>query len=190
VRAAIGEGAGPRPDLGACPTTLPRRQGALRGAAFPLLVIEHADLSATLPSQAIAGMLADVQRAETHVAGLRFEEASLYARALAQRDRLGTEVVFLASTWKRPRALGADSYEPGRIAGRALLYDFASGRVICAAEVEAASSKSVGYAYSYGAEVPIAYGRERSMEAYVDDDLRTQLERAIADAMTFRAGPL
>jgi hypothetical protein len=189
VRAAIGAGVVARPDLGACPVTLPRRTGALHGAAFPLLVVNRADISSTLPSQAVAGLIADIHRAEMHVVAAHFEEASLYARALSRPDRLGHEVVFLASTWKKPLARNDDSYEPGAIAGRAYLYDFASGSVICAADVDAASSRTVGYVYNEGQSTPIAYGRERSLEVYVDEDLAKQLERVIADRMTSRSGP-
>jgi hypothetical protein len=189
IRDAIGEGLVPRPDRGACPVDLPHRSGTLHGVAFPLLVIERVAIGSTLPSQAVAGLIADIRRAESHVALAHFEEASLYARALARPDRLTYEVVFVASSWTKPLPLGADSYVPGQTTGRAYLYDFASARVICAADVHTTSSRAVSYAYSSGLDHPLAYGRERSMETYVDDDFRAQLERAIADGMTSVAGP-
>lgn len=190
VREAIGADVVPRSDLGACPIRLPEASSAVRGrSAFPLLTIERAELKDTLPSQAIAEVLADVRRAERHLAAGRYEEATLYARALERPERLGFDVVLVAKSAARPRAVSGSEYVPGEIAGRAYLYDFASGRVVCAADVEAKSSKAVGYVFSDHADAPPALGPLASMGDAISEDLRRETERAIARAMRFRAGP-
>jgi hypothetical protein len=166
-----------------CRGTLP----APAALAFSLLTVGPDD--AEVPSQTIAKTLADVQRAEDHLASGRFEEAALYARALERRAWIGHEVVLVASTWKKPRVTSATSYEPGEIAGRAYVYDFAARRVACAADVHAASSTRIGYAYATTHDAPSALGRDARLADSVDADLRASLERAVADAMTWRAGP-
>lgn len=178
-----------RADLGACPFALPAGSLASGRAAFPLLTIEQSDASGTLPSQAVAGVLADVHRAEAHLAAGRFEEAQLYARALDRPERFGYDVVLVASTRKRPRALSGNEFEPGDIEGRAYVYDFASGRVVCAGDVKAKSSKEIGYVFSDRTDTPAWLGPVASMSDAISEDMRLQTERAIVAAVQFRAGP-
>lgn len=190
VREAIGEDAGPRPDLGACPVQLPPRLALTRGrAAFPLLMIERAGVHETLPSQAVAGVLADVRRAEAHLAAGRIEEAALYARALDRTERFGYDVVFVARAAKPPRALAGNTFEPGEFEGRAYLFDFASGRVVCAGDVLARSSKEIGYVYSDRNDTPPSLGPAASLGEAIADDIRLETERAIVAAVEFRSGP-
>jgi len=187
VRAAVGDGAAPSPELGACPIALPRPSGSLRGRAFPMIVSRGLGLASSLRSQAVADVLSDVGRAERHLAAGRYEEATLYARALEARDRYGYEVVVVASRFDEPRATGPTSYAPGEITGRAYLYDFGTKTVRCAADVTATSSNEIGYAYAVATEAPLSSGREASLAASIDEDMRRKLEGAIADAMRWRA---
>lgn len=190
MRDAIAAELGPRPDLGACPIELPAASSlAKRGPAFPLLTVERSEISGTLPSQAVAGVLADVHRAQAHLAAGRFEEAKLYARALDRPERFGYDVVLVAKAVKKPRALSGSEYEPGEIEGRAYVYDFTTGRVVCAGDVKAKSSKEIGYVFSDRTDTPAWLGPVASMSEAIDDDLRLQTERAIVAAVRFRAGP-
>ncbi|MBX3192165.1 MAG: hypothetical protein KF819_34570 [Labilithrix sp.] len=190
VRDAIGRDLASRPDLGACPLALPAVSSLVKGrAAFPLLTIQRAEIGAALPSQAVAGVLADVRRAEAHLASGRYEEAALYARALDRPERFGYDVVLVAKTSKRPYATSAAGFEPGEVAGRAYLYDFATNRVVCAGEVVATSSKTVGYVFAEHEGAPAALGPAASMGDAIDEDIRLQTERAIVEALRWRAGP-
>jgi len=191
VREAVGLDLAPRPDLGECPIALPAASTLSTGhaPAFPLLTLERVEIAATLPSQAVAGVLADVRRAEAHLASGRIAEATLYGRALDRPERFGYEVVLLARTSKRPRALSGNAYEPGEIDGRAFLYDFASNRVVCAGDVHAKSSKGISYTFSERVDAPVALGPTASMSEAIDDDMRLQTERAIIESLRWRAGP-
>lgn len=190
LRSAIGDDLAPRPDLGACPIQLPAASSLVTGRpSFPLLVVERAEIGGTLPSQAVAGVLADVRRAEAHLAAGRFEEAKLYARALDRPERFGYDVVLVAHSATRPRALSGSAYMPGEMEGRAYLYDFATGRVVCAGDIQAKSSKAVGYVFSDRSDTPAWLGPVASMGDAIQEDIRLQTERAIVDAMHWRAGP-
>ena len=190
MREAIGDDVTPRADLGACPIALPATASIVSGhPAFPLLTVDRAGLGETLPSQAVAGVLADVHRAEGHLAAGRFEEAKLYARALDRPERFGYEVVLLARSTREPRALSGHAYEPGEIEGRAYLYDFGSGRVVCAGDVKAKSSREVGYVYSDRSDTPPSLGPVASMGDAIHEDLRRETERAIIAAVRWRSGP-
>lgn len=188
VREAIAEDVGPRPDLGACPVALPGGPSLIRGRpAFPLLTVARDER--TLPSQAIAGVLADARRAEGHLAAGRFEEATLYARALDRPERFGYDVVLVARANKPVRAISGSVFEPGEIEGRAYVYDFASGRVVCAGDVKARSSRELGYMYSDRNDAPLSLGALASLDDAMHEDLRRQTERAILEALRWRAGP-
>lgn len=189
MRLAIDGDLVPRPDLGACPLPLPAAPSLMAGRpSFPLLVVERDEVRGTLPSQAVAGVLADVRRAEGHLAAGRFEEAKLYARALDRPERFGYDVVLVARAATKPRALSGSEYVPGEMAGRAYLYDFASGRVVCAGDVAARSSKAIGYVFSDRSDTPAWLGPVASMGDAIQEDIRLQTERAIVDAMKWRAG--
>jgi hypothetical protein len=190
MRQAIADDVVPRPDLGACPITLPAASSLVAGrTAFPLLSVARAEVGETLPSQAVAGVLADVRRAEGHLAAGRFEEAKLYARALDQPERFGYDVVLVARTAMEPRAVSGHAYEPGEIEGQAYLYDFSSGRVVCAGDVTSKSSREIGYVYSDRSDTPPSLGPVASMGDAIREDLQLQTERAIVAALRWRSGP-
>ncbi len=190
VRLAIAQDVGPRPDLGVCPIGLSRAPSLVHSrAAFPLLIIGAAEVADPIPSQAVADVLADVGRAEARLAAGRFEEATLYARALDRPERFGYDVILVARATKQVRALSGNAYEPGEIEGRAYVFDFASGRVVCAGEVTARSSKAIGYVYSDRDDTPARLGPVASMGDAIREDIRWQTERAIIEAVRWRAGP-
>ena len=190
VHEAVADDVVARPDLGACPIELPTASSLLRGrASFPLLTIERAELEGALPSQAVAGVLADVRRAQAHLAAGRLEEAKLYARALDRPERFGYDVVLVAHAAKKPRALSGREYEPGEVEGQAYVYDFATGRVVCTGEITAKSSNAIGYVYSDRTDTPPSLGPIASMGDAIHDDIRLQTERAIVAAVRFRSGP-
>jgi hypothetical protein len=190
MREALAANVVARPELGACPIELPAGRSLASGrAAFPLLIVDRSDASGTLPSQAVAGVLADVHRAEAHLAAGRFEEAQLYARALDRPERFGYDVVLVASATKKPRAISGSEFEPGEIEGRAYVFDFASGRVVCSGDVRARSSKEIGYVFSDRTDTPAWLGPVASMSDAISEDIRLQTERAIVGAVHFRSGP-
>jgi hypothetical protein len=190
VREAIAADVVARPDLGACPVVLPGASSLVLGrSSFPLLTVERTELDGSLPSQAVAGVLADVRRAQIHLAAGRFEESKLYARALDRPERFGYDVVLVARTTKKPRALSGREYEPGEVEGQAYLYDFKAGRVVCAGEVHAKSSREIGYIYSDRLDTPPSLGPVASMGYAIHDDIRLQTERAILAAVRWRSGP-
>ncbi len=190
VRAAIGEDLGPRADLGTCPIALPAPTTLVKGrAAFPLVTIEHADLKEQLPSPTVAAVLADVARAEKHLAAGRWQEAKLYARALDRDDRFGWDVVLVAKSSKRPKAVTGGEFVAGELSGRAYLYDFASGRVVCAANIAVKSSKEIGYNFSDVPDAPAGLGPIAMMSDAIEEDMRLQVERAIVRELVVRAGP-
>jgi hypothetical protein len=189
MREALARDLVARPDLGACPVALPPASALSVGrSAFPLLTVDRTELEGTLPSQAVAGVLADVRRAEGHLVAGRFEEAKLYARALDRPERFGYDVVLVANATKKPRALSGREYVPGEIEGRVYVYDFASARVVCAGNIKAKSSKAIGYVYSDRSDTPPSLGPVASMGDAIHEDIRLQTERAIVDAVRWRAG--
>lgn len=190
VREAIADAVVARPDLGTCPIELPVASSlALGRPSFPLLTVQPAELTGSLPSQAVAGVLVDVRRAEAHLAAGRFEEAKLYGRALDRPERFAYDVVLVMRASKQPHALSGSEYEPGAVDGQAYVYDFAAGRVVCTAEVSAKSSREIGYVYSDRSDTPPSLGPVARMGDAIADDIRLQTERAIVAALRWRAGP-
>lgn len=186
VRAAVASGYAAKTELGACPVTLAQPTGI--GRPFPLVVVDRADVDALrVPSQAIAEVLADVARAEEHMANGRYEEATLYADALDRPGRLVVDVVLVHEINAPPKVTNESTFVPGKIAGQAYLYEFASHRVICATHADAASASAVGYAYAI--DGPSWRGPAASLGDTLARELRTNLERSIATSMTLRAGP-
>jgi hypothetical protein len=167
-----------------CAVALPSGPSLVHGRpAFPLLVIGQDELGGAMPSQAIAEILADARRAEAHLAAGRFEEATLYARALDRPERFGYDVVLVTRANKPVRAISGNTFEPGEIEGRAYVYDFASGQVVCRADVHARSSRAIGYMYSDRNDTPPSLGPLASMDDAIREDIRRQTERAILDAL-------
>lgn len=186
VRGAIASDYQARPELGACPITLAQPSGI--GRPFPLVVVDRNDVDTLrVPSQAIADVLADITRAEEHMASGRYEEAVLYADALDRPGRLVVDVVLVPDVNEAPRVTNESTFVPGKLGGQAYLYEFASHRVVCMTRAQAASARSIGYAYAL--DGPTWRGASASLDATLTRELRTSLERSIATSMTLRAGP-
>ena len=186
IYAALAANFQPKHALGACPIALAVPSGI--GRAFPLVVVDRQEVEGLrVPSQAIAEVLADVARAEEHLANGRYEEATLYADALDRPGRLVVDVVLVQDVNEPPKVTNESTFVPGKLAGQAYLYEFASHRVICTARAEAANATSVGYAYAL--DGPAWRGAKPSLDATLTRELRTSLERSIATSMKLRAGP-
>lgn len=180
IRGAIASAYEPNPALGACPITLAQPTGI--GRPFPLVIVDRAEAnSLRVPSQAIAGVLADIARAEEHMAQGRYEEASLYADALDRPGRLVVDVVLVQDVHEAPKVTDDKTFVPGKLSGTAYLYEFASHRVICMTHAEAASAAAVGYAYVI--DGPASRGRAASLDSTLRGELRAGIERSIATSM-------
>ncbi len=191
LRAAIRAGVASCPELGACPFRVPEssRFGSF-GASFPMIATSRAEaLSVLPPSHAIAALLADAQRVETHLAAGRFVEATAYARWLEPRAPFQYEIVFVADSVKAPRVISASEFVSGETAGRAYLYDFArgDGAVVCAGDISEASSRELDYAFPVDAENATLSGRTQSLEGALERDMNARIARAVSSAMTWRA---
>jgi hypothetical protein len=178
----------------ACPVALPRPTSALTSALsgfreFPMLLVARDQVSGNLPSQAVGQVLADVSRGEEYLATGRTEEAALCAHSLRRDERLTFEVVVVTTKHTEPRVLRDDAFTPGEIFGTAYLYDHRSGEVVCAGDVHATNAPSVGYAYDevsdliYAAVGGRASERSASLARRLEDDLRLETSRAVADAL-------
>lgn len=177
------EEASPRP----CPIVMPPASTLVRGRrAFPIVVASADDDLRAETSPSIQTLRADVGRAEKQVSFGRYEEATAYARGLAQASHLRYDVVFVARRFEKPTVQSVLSYTPGFAEGRAYVYDFASHRVLCVADVVAKSSAELGYAYATNPDAPPWLARPASLEASLDDDLRLAIERAIVDGVRAR----
>lgn len=163
-----------------CPMALPPATPFGR-RSVPLLVIDE-DAKA-LPSQSVAELLADIKRASVHLTTGSFEEATLYARALASPDRLRPEIVVVTHTFTKPRTSGQTTYEPGRLEGRAFLYDFSKQRVVCAGPLSVKSSKEIGFTYSPALDAPVGVSREGSLAYALDDDMQLQIAKTAREAL-------
>ena len=186
MRDAVLSNVSPSAEAAACPVQFARDEavkGMTTARRFPLLVVRESELADALPSQVVADVLADATRAEKHIAAGHFEEATLYARALDRADRFGVEVVLVTKESQEAHVLSTGAFSPGLLRGRAYLYEFASGRVVCAADVEAKTSKSIGYVYSDHNDAPTWLGPRASLDSAIDADLRHNTESAIIAAM-------
>jgi len=206
VREAIGEGRQARAELGPCPVALPsppdpapggrppgygaegstltRSESNRRG--FPLLVIERAALGTLLPSQSVTDVLTDVQRAEAHLHAGRYDDATLYAKALERSALLAYEVVLLVDSQTTPRAASMHEYVPGALEGRAYLYDFRTESVLCGGNVTVKSSPAVGYTHEIRRDTAAWFGAIGRMDDVLQEDFRLQTEREVARAVRWR----
>lgn len=179
IRAAVASGYEPNP-RGSCPITLAQPTGI--GRPFPLVIVDRAEVdSLEVPSQAIADVLKDIARAEEHMAQGRYEEAALYADALDRPGRLVVDVVLVQDVHEAPKVTDDKTFVPGKLAGTAYLYEFASHRAICMTHAEASSGTTVGYAYVI--DGPASRGRTASLDSTLRGELRTSIERSIATSM-------
>jgi hypothetical protein len=174
----------PSPGAPACPIRLPEPSLSNR-ASFPLLIVSRGDRD--LPSPSVSALLADIERAERHLAAGRIGTAELYADALDRSPPpLARDVVIVTSSMKHPARTTSTSFEPGEASGRAYLYDFGEHRVTCVGDVHAASSPSIAYAYATGAASPAAQDQGPQLTASLDADLDAQLRRATRAALAER----
>jgi hypothetical protein len=187
LRVALGHDVGP--SATPCETNLPQANGLFQGRpAFPLVVVARGETS--IPSPSVAAVLADVQRAEEHLGSGRTLDGILYAKGLASsRPRLERDVVLVASIMKHPTRRDIKSYEPGEVAGRAYLYDFAERRVTCVGDIRASSSRLIAYSFASGEAPPAGEAQGPSLSASLDADLLRQLEKAIAHGGLFAIVP-
>jgi hypothetical protein len=102
----------------------------------------------------------------------------VYARSFSLPYRLRSDVVVVASRLEHPTKSGASSFEPGEVAGRAYLYDFAERRVVCAGDVHARSSNTIAYVFESGPTSPASQDQGPRLTASLEDDFRVQLEQA------------
>jgi hypothetical protein len=168
--------AGPRGDGRAtCPTD------AL-GPNKPILSVVD-DTAHGLPSRTVDDALESVRRAEIHLDAGRFDTAEAYLRALAAKGRWGREIVVVAKAARPPRLTTERTYEPGEVEGRAYLWDFREGRVLCAADVRATSSREVDFTYAGAADAKVEAGRTTRLVASLEYDLTRAVERAAHDAL-------
>ncbi len=149
---------------------------------FPLLVVAKGDRD--LPSPSVSRMLADVNRAEEHLAAGRAMDAVLHSNALSARmagasGGLAYDVVLVTSSMKHPVRTTPTSYEPGALTGRAYVYDFAARRVTCVGDIQAASSPTIEYSFISASNGPAAMDQGPRLSAFLDEDLELQIQRAI-----------
>jgi hypothetical protein len=153
-----------------------RRRARLGRSGARLAVAEESDR--WLPSQMVAEVLRDVDRAGQHLASYAFETATLYANALASKDRYRHEIVVLAQSFTRPRASSQTAFDRGKLEGRVFLYDFATSKVVCAGTIAVTSSRQIGFTYSPAGDAPAAVGREGSLAHAIDEDMELQIAKA------------
>jgi hypothetical protein len=187
LRVALGHDVGP--SATPCETTLPEANGLFQGRpAFPMLIVARGESS--IPSPSVAAVLADVERAEEHLAKGRTLDGILYAKGLSgSRPRLERDVVLVTSVMKHPTRRDIQSYEPGEVAGRAYLYDFGERRVTCVGDIRASSSRQVAYSFASGEATPAGEAQGPSLSASLDADLLRQLEKAISHGGLFAITP-
>lgn len=191
TRAAIAERleVGPGANGPGCGTrTLPVSEFSRSKPAFPMVMVTLSQLGDPIPSPTVAAILADVRRAEEHLRRGRYEEARLYAQALAREDRFGFDVVLLAKELTLPRVTSPSSYEPGAVRGRAYVYDFAEDRVVCNAEVRATNSRQIGYAYAITSDAPASLGQSARLRSSIDEDMEQRTERAVVAGLGWSFG--
>lgn len=167
-----------------CPVALPAATPFAR-RSVPLLIAEETDRS--LPSQMVAEVLHDVDRAEQHLASYSFETATLYANALASPDRFRKEIVVVARSFTRPKASSPSAFDRGKLEGRVFLYDFAQAKVVCSGAITVTSSRQIGFTYSPAGDAPAAVGREGSLAHAVDEDMELQIAKAAREALRAQA---
>lgn len=168
----------------ACRAPLPDPTALLRGRRGLSLVVARPGEPVESPSA--AAILADVQRAEYHLANGHRVDWLVYADALEATSvarRLRYDVALVTTSVKPPVRTTTSSYEPGRVEGRAYVYGFAEGRVVCAGEVHATSSRQVEYQYvpdvgGSGWDGPL-FAQGPSLSGSLGADLDLQVQRAI-----------
>ena len=135
-----------------------------------------------IASPALDARLASIEYAESLLDAGRWPDARTIARALDHRP-MGVELVVVASLHKQPVSRNGSSFEPGEIRGNAWLYDFGESRVTCAGAIEAASSKTIEYAYVEDPSTLASRDQGARLSASLDADLDRQLRRAAQSSL-------
>lgn len=191
----------PRPDLGACPIELPVRQphDASRGGSF-----NNLDAFDAIVMPGRQGFPHAVARGEppeappaveaARAAGARLRErirepgrvedfTAMVGAARALGGGLTHDVVLLASELQRPVAApGGHTFTPGHVRGVAVLYDYATGSIACAGEVEAGNTSA---RVEYAAQTLF---ETSSLQDQLTAEFDAEVERAIARGVRWRAG--
>lgn len=161
--------------LGTCPADV------LGGGPSVVSVVEPA--AHAIPSRVVEDTLADARRAELHVDARRFDTAAAYAAALRSERRWNRELVVVATASRPPRLSSEHTYEPGEVEGRVYLWDHQAGRVLCAADVHATSSREIDFTYAYAPDARAEAGRTPRLLASLEEDLAKSLEHAAVNAL-------
>ncbi len=192
----------PRPDLGACSIRLPLRQPASAAQGFSFgggdtyntIVIPgrqgfpHAVARAGLPPEpprvALARDLAERLREGIRRPSSREDLESIVTAARELRSSFWTyDVVFFPEVWEAPHAdVAGTTFSPGIATGVAVLYDYQSNRVLCAGNVTAQTTSTD---IEFRSQI---LNEASTLQSMLDTEFEAEVERAIARALTYRAG--
>lgn len=192
---------GPRNDLGACPIQVrlpdPLDMGVFadEGKTFqlgttPISVVHSADLTTSRGPRAYrleTALFNDVQSRLEHTSRAQNQAQidAAFARAdeLASTDWTAIDGTLIIDRWTEPVATG-ETFESGRVYGRFYLYSYAEQAIICAANVDAENSDSLGVQV-----VPTADGGKTGARSDLLRDLyRRGVEDGVKDLQ--KVGPL
>lgn len=195
----------PRPDFGLCPVRVPVRQpaSAQRGFSFnnldelsaivfpgrqgfPHAVAHGGKLPDEPPRVRLARERAAELRESIRGTGSRADLAGRVrsAQALAGPGFWTFDVVLFADEWHIPLAdTTGTSFRAGAARGTAVLFDYPTGTVLCAGDVTATTTSD---RVEYRGQITTGYTTLQSM---LDAEFDAEVERAIATAVEFRAGP-
>ncbi len=190
----------PRPDLGACPIRMPVRaisssssgsfdQYDLGVIAMPgrqLFPWAVEPVGADAPRVAAAReRITDLRDAIDRHDSLENLAAVVDAATALSRTFWTWDVVVVPGTWEMPTAdaMGT-TFDGGYVEGTAYLHDYASHTIACAARFEATVTRDA-IDYQGSLVAPTA-----SLGMILRSEMDAEIERAIARAMTYRAGPM
>ncbi|MBX3230817.1 MAG: hypothetical protein KIT84_01260 [Labilithrix sp.] len=180
LRAAIDAELSPSEPLTACPVSLAEPGRLVRGRpSFPLAVT---DRGAVTWSPSIHRVWQDVGRAEDFFGGDNPSAGIIYAEAFETSPieaRLVLDVVLVRTKHKVPIRTSPTTYEPGSVDGIAYVYDWRERRFVCAGEVHATNAQALEYSFNDGLDAKSWQVREPRLDATLEDDLETQVARAI-----------
>jgi len=118
----------------------------------------------------------DLARTARSRSALATVDRSAHAKAIGSFEAL----VFVSDE-KAPVSTGGGTFTPGALRGRAFVYDYGAGRVVCAGDIDTASSESVPVRYRYHEMNVLDEEWKRNLAApkALERDLEAQLRRAI-----------
>jgi len=175
-----------RPDLGACPATVPAV--GEREDEVQLNIVDRDDLAGAKLRSLSAARLDNA----AELAGAGADEDDWLpgvdaVETTQQRFARVTpyEIILVVDDEQAPHADGVLS-RSGRASGRALLWDLENGTVVCAADVTAENSDRVT---AQPLDLGSGVKAPPDLQAALDKDLREQLEVAAGTATWSIAGP-